>query len=214
MAPASASAADVTSIAILGKDNEPLYIREFIRIDNTDVDGQQHQQDESELLFDLPMVGCGTDTASGTATSKCSVRQQFIMYAALDRLDQLAGPPPGYGWRNNNNSINKGGADGMFVGLLCPAEDQRVYGYVSTTKIKFLLVTEDDGTSNPVSSSTSENDSNSENIKLLLTQIHELYIEDMLNPFKIIGSPITSKRFERRIEELIQAFNQISDGII
>mmetsp|Transcript_46886 Transcript_46886/g.114359 ORF Transcript_46886/g.114359 Transcript_46886/m.114359 type:complete len:215 (-) Transcript_46886:2159-2803(-) len=214
MAPASASAADVTSIAILGKDNEPLYIREFIRIDNTDVDGQQHQQDESELLFDLPSTGSGTGIDSDTgSTDKCSVRQQFIMYAALDRLDQLAGPPPGYGWRNNNNSINKGGADGMFVGLLCPAEDQRVYGYVSTTKIKFLLVTEDDGTSTSVSSS-SENDGNSENIKLLLTQIHELYIEDMLNPFKIIGSPITSKRFERRIEELIQAFNQISDGII
>eukprot|EP00529_Nitzschia_sp_RCC80_P033611 CAMPEP_0113464350 /NCGR_PEP_ID=MMETSP0014_2-20120614/13158_1 /TAXON_ID=2857 /ORGANISM="Nitzschia sp." /LENGTH=210 /DNA_ID=CAMNT_0000356433 /DNA_START=63 /DNA_END=695 /DNA_ORIENTATION=- /assembly_acc=CAM_ASM_000159 len=210
MSSASASTgADVTSVAILGKDNGPLYIREFA------IDDQQHQQDESELLFDLPMVGCGTDTASGTATSKCSVRQQFIMYAALDRLDQLAGPPPGYGWRNNNkNSVNNGGADGMFVGLLCPAEDQRVYGYVSTTKIKFLLVTEDDGTSNPVSSSTSENDSNSENIKLLLTQIHELYIEDMLNPFKIIGSPITSRRFERRIEELVQTFNNTSDGMI
>ena len=173
---ASASS-DVISIAILGKDDKPLYIREFISIidhnhSDNDVNDRHHHQydDELELLFDLPSMsignGTGTETfkddtaggggataaahnddsginTTGTTTScttKCSIRQQFIMHAALDRLEQLAGPPPGYGWRNKNNknsantnniiNSNKGsgaGADGMFVGLLCPIEDQRVY---------------------------------------------------------------------------------------
>ena len=34
--------------------------------------------------------------------------------------------------------------DANFVGLLCPVEDFRVYGYVTATKIKFIVVVEDD----------------------------------------------------------------------
>jgi Sedlin, N-terminal conserved region len=50
-------------------------------------------------------------------------------------------------------------------------------------------------------------------IKSLLMAMHELYIEDTMNPFKVIGSPITSKRFDQRVDEHIQAFNN-SDGMI
>lgn len=94
----------------------------------------------------------------------------------------------------------------MFVGLLYPVEDMRVYGYVTTTRIKLVLVVEDDAL--PEMQSSIDND-----IKALLSKIHELYIEDLLNPFKDIGSAIVSKRFEDRVQRFVDAFNQ-SEGMI
>jgi Sedlin, N-terminal conserved region len=44
-------------------------------------------------------------------------------------------------------------------------------------------------------------------------KIHQLYIEDLLNPFKEIGSSIASQRFDERVEKLVASFNQ-SDGMI
>ena len=70
----------------------------------------------------------------------CSLKQQFILHSALDRFVHLAGPPPGYNWRSQGVM----GVDANFVGLLCPIEDFRVYGYVTATKMKIIVVVEDD----------------------------------------------------------------------
>lgn len=44
-------------------------------------------------------------------------------------------------------------------------------------------------------------------------KIHELYVEDLLNPFKDIESVIVSKRFNENVQKLIEAFNE-SEGMI
>jgi hypothetical protein len=44
-------------------------------------------------------------------------------------------------------------------------------------------------------------------------KMHQLYIEDLLNPFKDIGSAIVSKRFDEKVRKNVAAFNQ-SDGMI
>lgn len=130
------------NLAIIGKNSEPLFLKYF---DNS------HGISEDELF------GVPSSSHDEKITTNCSLRHEFIVHAALDRLDQLAGPPPGVGWRS------KPGLDGMFVGLLTPVEYMRVYGYVTTTKIKFLLVVEDDAV--PEMQSSIDND-----IKALLVR--------------------------------------------
>jgi hypothetical protein len=109
------------SLAIVAKSSEPLYIKEFFD------EGSKHEGDliSEEELFGLPAP---TENSNESSSNKqhpdCSLRQQFILHAALDRFEQLDGPPPGYAWRSPGVS----GADAMFVGLLCPVEDMRVYG--------------------------------------------------------------------------------------
>ena len=51
-----------------------------------------------------------------------------------------------------------------------------------------------------------------EEIKKLLVNIHNLYVADLMNPFKDIGSPIVSKKFSDCVQNFVTAFNQ-SDGI-
>ena len=167
------------SLAIIGTNNEPLFIREFEKNDDAI---------SEEELFGIS----STKTFDGV---NCSTKHQFILHAALDRYVQMAGPPPGYGWRQNTN------ADGMFIGLLYPVEEMRVYGYVTTTKVKLLLTVEDDAV--PEMQQTVDIE-----IKVLLRKIHELYIEDLLNPFKDIGSKIVSKTFDEKVTKCISAFNQ------
>ena len=52
-----------------------------------------------------------------------------------------------------------------------------------------------------------------EEIKALLGKIHDLYVADLMNPFKSIGTRIVSKRFEEGLQKYVAAFNQ-TDGII
>ena len=114
------------SLSVIGKNNEPLYAREFADIQSEDLMSE-------ELLFGLKSIDLNVDTTSDSS-HLCSTRHQFLMHGALDRLEQLAGPPPGYGWRRPGAS----GVDGMFASL-CTVEDFRIYAYVTTTRIKIIL---------------------------------------------------------------------------
>jgi hypothetical protein len=134
------------SLAIVGKNNEPLFLKEFR--DETDADDIPEAE-----LFGLTISTGATDGFSARA-KECSLRQQFILHAALDRFEELAGPPPGYGWREPGSSGN----DAMWVGLLCPVEEMRVYGYMTTTRIKIMAVVEDTMPSQPSQSQVMEKD--------------------------------------------------------
>ena len=102
------------SLAVIGKDREPLYMREF-------KDSASFSSDEE--LFGLPTLGSESNAKVGGF--ECSIRHQFILHAALDRYEQLAGPPPGLGFR---------------FGLLTPVEEMRVYGtFEPHTLLKPLL---------------------------------------------------------------------------
>jgi hypothetical protein len=103
------------SLAIIGKSNEPLYLKEFFR--DASSSGKSEEVISEEELFGLP-------PPSTPRHVDCSMRQQFLLHDALDRFEQLAGPHPGYAWRAPGVS----GTDAMWVGLLCPVEDLRVYG--------------------------------------------------------------------------------------
>mmetsp|Transcript_4189 Transcript_4189/g.10921 ORF Transcript_4189/g.10921 Transcript_4189/m.10921 type:complete len:180 (-) Transcript_4189:169-708(-) len=175
------------SLAVIGKDKEPMYMRDF--------DNVNQELAEEELFGFAPSVG-------GSTTAECSIRNQFLFHGALDRFEQLAGPPPGLQWRRPGTT----GSDAMFVGLLCPVEDTRIYGYMTTTKILFLLIVDDDTVPEHQANVDSE-------IQRLMSQIHGLYIEYNLNPFSNIESKITSKRFDDGVQKFVAAFND-SDAMI
>lgn len=181
------------SLAIIGKNNEPLYVKVFER---TGLNGNASE----EALFGLPNLADEMETGDEETHSP---RHLFMIHAALDRIEQLAGPPPGYGWRRAGVAS---GRDSMFVGLLAPIEDMRIYGYITTTKIKFILVVEDEG-------SPDVQRSMDDDVKSLLFKIHGLYVDDLMNPFKEIGSSIVSKGFNEKLLRYVAAFNQADNMI-
>ena len=103
------------SLALIGKNNDPLYLRDFDEKSSRDL------LSEEEELFGLSPREHSTTRSGGPS---CSLRQQFLLHSALDRFEQLAGPPPGCAWRAQGVT----GTDAMWVGLLCPVEDMRIYG--------------------------------------------------------------------------------------
>lgn len=167
------------ALAVVGKSNEPLYIKEF---------GEKKHADEN-VLFGLP------ETAS-PHNYKCSLKHQFILHEALDRFEQRIGKT---GWRTAPTGVT--GSDAMWVGLLCPVEDFRVYGYMTTTQIKFLLVVEDDA-------SVSDQRTVDETIKKLFVKLHRQYVEYILNPFSNTSGPIESKRFDTKVGDCVSAYNR------
>jgi hypothetical protein len=133
------------SLAVIGKNNEPLYIREFNASDDTSRSSLSPPSvvvghvDDDAALFGLTSASMSLSTSSTSSSSslpptigtpKCSLRQQFILHAALDRFDQVlagGGQPNGHAWRASNAAV---GTDAMWVGLLCPVEDLRIYGTI------------------------------------------------------------------------------------
>ena len=159
----------VVSLAIIGKNNEPLYLKEFLQRNNETPARHRDLVDEGELfglVSPKPSVNQDSTTEAEASPNSIdndnedatddtteigpaifesipiSLKQEFILHAALDRFEQLSGPPPGYGWRKGNTAGD--GPHPMYVGLLCQVEDLRVYGYMTSTQVKVFCVIVDD----------------------------------------------------------------------
>lgn len=80
------------------------------------------------------------------------------------------------------------------MGLLCPVSTYKVYGLLTTTRTKILIVlTTDSGTW------LRDND-----VRHLLRNIHSIYMEATAsNPFHVTGTPIKSHKFDDRIRSLL-----------
>jgi hypothetical protein len=104
------------AVAVVGKNNQPLYMKEF------------RDPGPAEMSDACSLFGLSTTTEESSSSKlggfECSSRSQFIVHAALDRFEQLGGKL-GYEWRTPAAVT---AADGMFVGLLAPIEEMRVYG--------------------------------------------------------------------------------------
>lgn len=84
--------------------------------------------------------------------------------------------------------------DPQFVGLLGPWEDLRLYGWMTTTQIKFLVAIQD-----------TEIDGD---IVGLLRKLHQIYVEYRLNPLGPLTGPIQSARFDEKVRRTIEAYNR------
>mmetsp|Transcript_18578 Transcript_18578/g.53565 ORF Transcript_18578/g.53565 Transcript_18578/m.53565 type:complete len:114 (-) Transcript_18578:626-967(-) len=110
----------LVSLAVVGRENEPLYLRDFHQ-------GMPSKEGGAVAMETRPPeddpFGFFTKSESHVNES-CSLRHQFIIHAALDRFEEITGPLSGNRWRTPGAT----GSNAMWVGLLCPIEEVRVYG--------------------------------------------------------------------------------------
>jgi len=82
----------------------------------------------------------------------------------------------------------------MYLGLLYPTEDYKVYGYVTNTKIKFILVIDDSLT-----------DIKENEIRNHFKQFHSLFVDLVSNPFYTPDEKIESRRFDKKVASLLSS---------
>ncbi|XP_059163354.1 trafficking protein particle complex subunit 2-like protein [Physella acuta] len=81
----------------------------------------------------------------------------------------------------------------LYLGLLYPTEDYKVYGYVTNTKVKFVIVVDS------LNASLRDNE-----IRTMFKKLHNAYVDMLCNPFYKPGENITSKVFENVVTAMLQ----------
>ncbi|CAF2319751.1 unnamed protein product [Rotaria sp. Silwood2] len=116
----------------------------------------------------------------------------FLIHASIDILDDKV------------NQLTKPASDrdvrDFYIGLLYPVEEYKIYGYVSSTRVKFILIFEH-------STSISLKD---QDIKLLFQRLHQAYIDCVSNPFYEPNTQLKSKRFEQVVTSLMVQTDSIT----
>mmetsp|Transcript_6976 Transcript_6976/g.8691 ORF Transcript_6976/g.8691 Transcript_6976/m.8691 type:complete len:192 (+) Transcript_6976:72-647(+) len=180
-------------LGLIGKNNEPLYLRDFITGDKKlDISSNVIE----DTLFDFVAAGV---QASHSSPFQCSLRHQFVLHSSVDRFEELTGPTVGNRWRTPGAV----GCDAMWVGLLCPVEELRVYGYLTNTGIKILAAIQDTFVLGQHQQQARESE-----LKSFFASIHHLFVEHTLNPFTKPDSKIISKRFDDGVKNYVTAFNR------
>ncbi|RIA88630.1 Sedlin [Glomus cerebriforme] len=142
---------NIQSIAIIGKQNNPLYIKNF-------------SKSHPDLKF------------------------HYIAHTSCDVIEERAG-------------IAGSETADTYLGLLYVMEDLAVYGYITNTKVKFVVVL-------LVPDTVIKNT----DMKNLFKKIHNVYINQVCNPFYNLDGKksIISKRFIASID----AIGITSDDVI
>ncbi|PRP85002.1 trafficking protein particle complex subunit 2-like protein [Planoprotostelium fungivorum] len=79
-----------------------------------------------------------------------------------------------------------------YLGLLCPTEDYKVFGYITNSKIKLIMLVDD------LEVKEAE-------IKQFFRVFHSKFADAVCNPFYVIDQPINSKRFDMDITNLVKS---------
>ncbi|CAH0473953.1 unnamed protein product [Peronospora belbahrii] len=111
----------------------------------------------------------------------------YIAHVSLDVIEEKL---------QSSTSITSS-KDNLYLGFLGPIEDYRVYGYVTNTSTKFVVVLQDA----PVRGSE---------LKQFFVEVHRLYVNAMSNPFAPLGERLTSQTFDKRVSNLVVQYNTSS----
>eukprot|EP01113_Clastostelium_recurvatum_P042877 TRINITY_DN6995_c0_g1_i2.p1 TRINITY_DN6995_c0_g1~~TRINITY_DN6995_c0_g1_i2.p1 ORF type:complete len:139 (+),score=35.94 TRINITY_DN6995_c0_g1_i2:31-447(+) len=103
----------------------------------------------------------------------------YIVHSALDVVEE-------------KSTAKKGASLDLYLGMLYPTEDYRVYGYTTNSKIKFIIVVQEDG------------DSHDQAIKNFFRKFHVLYANTVANPFYTPDDLITSRKFNEELEKQVK----------
>ncbi|KPJ03034.1 PREDICTED: trafficking protein particle complex subunit 2-like protein [Papilio xuthus] len=147
-------------VAVIGKDNSPLYIG-----------------------------GVGNDTNTDNELSR-----QWLVHTALDALEERLATT-NTNTANSASNASRTDLRDLYLGLLYSTDTHKIYGYVTNTRIKLVLVT----------SSTSPSGSNIRDaeVRTALRRLHALYADAICNPFHLPGEQITSSKFDRQVKNLL-----------
>jgi len=140
-------------------------------------------------------------------TANTELQYNFIVSSALDIIEERVLVGSSAGGYKGNPSLHPGASgssplssiDGqplatreLYLGALTAREEYKVYGYMTNTKIKFVIVIEE--TSIPLR----END-----IRTMFRKLHSAFCDLMSNPFYLPGSTINSKRFDAVVASIM-----------
>ena len=192
----------LVGLAVVGRENEPLYLRDF-GADSLSASAEATPPTDAEDADASDPFGFFNREGRG-ANDSCSLRHQFIIHAALDRFEEMTGPSSGGRWRTPGAVGN----NAMWVGLLCPMEEVRVYGYLTNTGIKFLVLVEDEDEMMIQSGDTNKQTSaRDKDLKAFMVVLHDLFVEYTLNPFSKLRGKISSRRFDDGVLKCVTALN-------
>jgi len=153
-----------------------------------------------------------------------SLTEQLVLHASLDRFEERMAGGRGNGaaprWRTPGSS----GANGMWMGRLCRVEERwNVYGYLTNTGVKFMIVVEElymtrDGKAVSATSSTpglsggsaAPTNHREGDLRNIFGHLHELYVRYSMNPFSQLRGAIRSESFEKGIVGMANSFNDLA----
>ncbi|XP_042003717.1 trafficking protein particle complex subunit 2-like protein [Salvia splendens] len=118
-----------------------------------------------------------------------SLKRHHIVHCSLDVVDERVNNP-----KKSGLIINE-----TFLGLLNPTENYKVYGYLTNTKVKFILVTTD-------------LEVRDVDARVFFGRFHTAYVDAVSNPFHIPGKKITSRKFAERVSTIVKSFGLSSGG--
>ncbi|GLJ40390.1 hypothetical protein SUGI_0831640 [Cryptomeria japonica] len=136
----------IISVAIVGLQNNPVYIQSFSEGDD-------------------------------------ALKLHYIVHCSLDVIDERVNNP-----KKSGPTLNE-----TFLGLLYPTENYKVYGYLTNTKVKFIVVTTDQ-------------DLRDADVRSFFRRFHAAYVDAVSNPFHVPGKRITSAAFADRVRTIVKSF--------
>ncbi|KAJ0011384.1 hypothetical protein Pint_34328 [Pistacia integerrima] len=134
-----------------------------------------------------------------------ALKLHHIVHCSLDVVDERVNNP-----KKSGPTLNE-----TFLGLLYPTENYKVYGYLTNTKVKFIIVATD----------LDVRDADVRNVDIALLRcnnasclspffrrFHAAYVDAVSNPFHVPGKKITSTTFAERVSTIVKSFGLSSAG--
>ncbi|KAI8328425.1 Sedlin [Chlamydoabsidia padenii] len=143
----------VNCIAIIGKQNNPLFIKNF-------------------------------------SSTHPDLKYHYIAHTSIDIIEERV---------TNGQKQHE-----LYLGLLYAMEDLAVYGYMTNTKAKFVVVV-----------SVTDGVIRDADMKAIFNKIHSAYVSSACNPFSILDSQntaLSSPQFSRAIDSINTAITITATG--
>lgn len=96
-----------------------------------------------------------------------------------------------------------------YLGLLFPTEEFRVFGYVTNSATKFILVLGAEDAAGAAAAGQQQQQQREDALRAVFRRLHALYVDVVAcNPLYNVGAPIASARFDAGAAAILRAFNQ------
>lgn len=133
----------IESLAIVApstsQKEELVYIKDFDKYNN---DNGTDDSSPDLLMFDwddIPGSEGNQGVEAGSWKTDCSLAHQFRLLAATDMFRDGGG-----GTNNTAGASKKDGGSGMYAGFLCALDGHRLYGWITSTRVKIIISVKDD----------------------------------------------------------------------
>eukprot|EP00053_Salpingoeca_punica_P005571 m.55322 g.55322 ORF g.55322 m.55322 type:complete len:137 (+) comp13304_c0_seq4:108-518(+) len=127
----------------------------------------------------VAVVGMNNNPLFVKSVGEEALKFQYMVHTSLDIVEE------------KTLTVKTDEVVDAYLGMLYPYDEYRVYGFVTNTKVKFMVV---------IDELQQMRDSD---MRTLFRQIHDAYIRAVCSPFYRSGSAITSPAFSKTITTLM-----------